>query len=78
MKYLNVKQVAEQLGVAATTVYSLCIQKKLAHLRIGTGGRGTIRIAEESLAAFISGATVQPNMPAEPPPPRSKLKHLKV
>lgn len=74
---LCVRQVAEQLGVAETTVYAMCQQKRLRHFRVGTG-RGTIRIREEDLAEFIEGASVQPEEPAAPKPPPVKLKHLHV
>src|SRR5262249_11907261 len=44
----SVKQAAEQLGVSAKLVYSLCAGGKIVHERHGLG-RGTIRIAEEAL-----------------------------
>jgi hypothetical protein len=47
------------------------------HVRLGIG-RGAIRVPEESLEAYLSGATVQLDEPATPTPPPTKLKHLKV
>lgn len=78
MAVLTVKQAAERLQVAPTTIYGLCAQKRLAHIRIGAAGRGTIRIPEESLARYMTGATVQPDEPAAPPPPKEQLKHLMI
>jgi len=64
MTVLTVRQAAERLQVAPTTIYSLCARKPLTHVRIGTR-RGTIRILEASLDAFIagrrSGREVRPN-----------------
>jgi excisionase family DNA binding protein len=78
MATFSVKQVAEKLGVAPATVYSLCGRRRLKHQRIGLG-RGVIRIREEDLEQYLAGATVEPEEPAAPPPPRpTKLKHLKL
>jgi excisionase family DNA binding protein len=74
---LTVRQAAERLQVAPATIYGLCGRQKLAHLRIGAG-RGTIRIPEESLDAFVSGVTVRAEDSPAPPQPRMKLKHLKT
>jgi len=65
MNYLTVKQVAERLAVAHTTVYLLCSEAKIDHIRIGIG-RGAIRISEEALHAFIKGATVRAGEVADP------------
>ena len=74
---LTVRQAADRLGLSCSTVYLLCQRQKIAHLRIGGRG-GAIRITEEALADYVAGATVQPQMPAGPPPPKQKLKHLRV
>jgi len=59
-RLLSVKQVAENLGVTTATVYSLCADGRLAHVRI----LNTIRVAPSDLAAFIdshrSPAAVRP------------------
>ena len=77
MQTRTIKEVADILKVSPATVYQLCAQRKLAHIRVGTG-RGTIRIRQEDLDAFIAGATVQPEEPAAPKLPvvRVKLEHL--
>jgi len=46
---LSVKQVAEQLGIATATVYGLCADGRLAHVRV----LSVIRIAPSDLAVFI-------------------------
>jgi excisionase family DNA binding protein len=58
VNYLTVKEVAERLAVAQATVYLLCSESKIDHLRVGIG-RGAIRISEEALDNFIKGATVR-------------------
>src|SRR5438094_7080641 len=65
MPLLTVREAAERLNVRPTTVYELCSQRKLAHVRVGVG-RGTIRIDEQALEEFIRMATVQPKEPAAP------------
>ena len=77
MRWLNVQEIAEQLGVAPGTIYELCQKKMIPHVRVGTG-RGTIRISDEGLANYLAGAAVQPEGLIEPPPPPVKLKHLKT
>ena len=62
-RHLKVRQVADELGVAPTTVYAMCHRRQLLHTRVGSG-RGTIRIPAESLAAYLSGATVVPDTKA--------------
>lgn len=49
---LKVKQVAERLNVPKSTVYSLVDNGLLPCVRIGLG-RGTIRVEERDLEAFI-------------------------
>lgn len=72
---LTIKQAAERLQCSHALVYQLCASRRLAHLRLGIG-RGTIRIREEDLLAFISGALVQPHEHAVPKPTPVKLQHL--
>lgn len=62
IRVLSVRQAAEQLGVAETTVYGLCRQNLLRHFRVGMG-RGTIRVREEDLDKFIEDAVVQSEEP---------------
>lgn len=56
--------------------WRLCAQKKLAHIRVGVGGRGTIRISAESLDAYIRDASVQPDEQPSATQPAMSLKHL--
>lgn len=77
MGVFTVKQAAEKLGVASATIYSLCNCRRLKHQRIGLG-RGVIRIRQEDLERYMNGATVEPEEPTAPPPPRTKLQHLKI
>jgi excisionase family DNA binding protein len=48
----KVKEAAEQLSVSPQTVYLLCKTGKLPHVRFGIG-RGTIRITDQDLAAYV-------------------------
>jgi excisionase family DNA binding protein len=57
-KYLTVRQVAEQLQVSMASVYQMCSGGQLPHLRVGLK-RGTIRIREQDLAAFIENSKAQ-------------------
>ncbi len=78
---LTVNQVAEQLGVSPGLVYGWCEGHLLSHYRVGAGGkRGSIRIGEEDLAAFLRARRVEPHQqdPAPQRPLPVKLKHLKV
>jgi excisionase family DNA binding protein len=58
MNYLTAKQVAERLQVSSKVIYQLCSERKIAHIRIGTG-RGTIRITEAALQEFLEGCEVK-------------------
>jgi excisionase family DNA binding protein len=49
---LTVPQVAQQLQVSRVTVYELCAQGKLRHVRLGAKD-GTIRIREQDLRTFL-------------------------
>jgi excisionase family DNA binding protein len=74
---LTVREVAEQLRVSPTCVYSLVDQGKLACLRIGIG-RGAIRICESDLSAYVEGCRNPGNESlALATRPRGKLRHLK-
>jgi excisionase family DNA binding protein len=47
---LTVKEVARQLGLSTATVYGLCADGRLPHIRI----LNAIRVAPADLAAFVS------------------------
>jgi len=49
---MTIKDVAHQLRVSTACVYELVSAGKLACYRIGKG-RGTIRISDEQLGAFL-------------------------
>lgn len=66
MSLLTIKQAAERLNLCQASVYELCAKRRLRHVRLGVG-RGAIRIPEESLAAYLAGATVQPEESSSPP-----------
>src|SRR5262249_5000383 len=68
----TIKQAAQRVNVCPGTVYDLCARRKLRPLRIGGSGRGTIRIAEADLEAFLQSAAVQPDEPATPRPPSAQ------
>jgi excisionase family DNA binding protein len=71
MPLLTVQQAAQRLHVSPSTVYELCGSRRIAHVRVGLA-RGTIRIDEAELEAFIRKATVQPAEPAAPQPRKAK------
>jgi excisionase family DNA binding protein len=78
MTSYTVRQTADQLQVSTATIYGLCAQKRLPHIRIGTG-RGTIRIRPDDLAAFVEGVAIRSPLPTATPaanPAPRKLKRL--
>ncbi len=65
---LTVRQAAERAGVSDALVYGWCAAGELAHLRLGNKGkRGTIRIEEADLAAFLASRRHGGSEPAEAP-----------
>lgn len=62
---LTVKEVAELLGVSPTCVYQLVSQKRLSCHRVGVG-RGTIRITNSDLAAFLENCRREHSSAPEP------------
>jgi excisionase family DNA binding protein len=71
MALLTVKEAAERLGCSAALVYLLCSERKLAHVRLGTA-RGTIRVEEADLEAFLVGCKVEAHSLHE------DLKHIRA
>lgn len=71
---LKVKDVAERLKVSLATVYLLCSQGQLPHVRVGARGKGTIRVKEDDLAAFIETSQAQAHRLTNP----AGLKHIKA
>jgi excisionase family DNA binding protein len=72
MALLTVQQAAARLRVSPSTVYTLCAQRKLGHVRVGLA-RGTIRIDEADLAAFLENCKVSEQSPRN----AARLKHIK-
>ena len=50
---LTVQQVAQRLNVSVGTIYAACQSGRLRHYRIGSRGRGAVRIAEDDLESFV-------------------------
>ena len=74
---MTVKTAAQRLEVSPATVYAMVAAGKLHCYRVGMG-RGAIRISDDHLAAYLTGA--EPLRPASAPAPvrRIRLKHLKI
>ena len=68
---MTVRQCSQRLEVSPSLIYSMIAAGKLRCVRHGLG-RGCIRISEEHLQEYLSGA--------EPKgaPPRQQLKHLHI
>lgn len=73
----KVRAVAERLSCSPATVYALIASGKLRHYRIGTG-RGAIRVSEDQIAEFLSGAEAKPVTPSSPVHRPVRLRHLHV
>jgi len=74
---LTVREVAKRLKVSATCVYQLIEKGSIACHRIGTG-RGTIRIGESDLSAFLDDCREERSERRQTSPRSDqKLKHLK-
>jgi excisionase family DNA binding protein len=73
-QYLNVREYAEAFGVSIATVYAMCAQGKLRHVRLGTG-RGTIRIPLDASDRDVGRDDTPPATKPKPRviKPRSKL-----
>ena len=59
MKLLTVREAAERLGCSEALVYLLCSERRLPHVRLGTG-RGTIRIQAVVRAGVAPGTLILP------------------
>ena len=78
---LTVKSAAEKLGISEAMIYGWCASGRLAHLRLGGAKkRGSIRIQEADLDAFLDGCKQGERndvVPVATPPPL-KLRHLQL
>lgn len=54
----TVNEVAAKLKISRSSVYNAIESGALPHYRFGAG-RGTIRVSEEQLQAFLAGARVE-------------------
>ena len=68
---LTVADVAKRLRCSPSLVYGLCASGKLPHHRLGLG-RGTIRVTEAQLEAFLQGTAITP-APSQP----EELRHIR-
>ena len=75
---LTVAEVAQHLHVSSQCVYSLISDGRLTVHRIGTG-RGTIRVAQGDLDAFLESCRCETiNTKQNRRPSQAGLKHLKL
>ena len=68
---LTVADVAKRLRCSPSLVYGLCASGKLPHHRLGLG-RGTIRVTEDQLEAFLQGTVITPT-----PAAAAELRHIR-
>lgn len=69
----TVAEIAKRLKCSPALVYALCEAGKLSHHRLGLG-RGTIRVAEEDLTAFLQESRVKKNQLTT----AAALKHIRL
>ncbi|VTR93074.1 transcriptional regulator : : HTH_17 [Gemmata massiliana] len=54
---MTVKEAADRIGISQSLVYALCHESILAHTRHGRPGcRGTIRISEDAVVAYLAAS----------------------
>ena len=61
---MNVREAAKRLGVSTSIAYGICAQGRLPHVRVGLG-RGTIRISEDDLQAFMESCRADRPAPSK-------------
>ena len=74
---LTVQDVAQQLQVSPQCVYALIEAGRLATHRIGVG-RGTIRVSQEDLSAYLATTREQKGEARRKRMSRPKLKHISL
>lgn len=74
---MTVREVAQRLRCAVSTVYQLIEVGKLGAFHIGRN-RGAIRVSEEQLSEYLESSKSVPDAASVRKPPRSKLKHIKL
>ena len=73
---MKVADIAKRLNCAPSTVYELVESGQLPAYRIGLR-RGGIRVTEEQLQEYLQACESRAAA-AQPRPPRTRLKHLKL
>jgi excisionase family DNA binding protein len=73
MRFFNVKEVANQLGVSLGTIYGAVDRGELRAHRFGR--RTALRISEERLREYIDRCA---EMQVAPPQPPRTFRHLKL
>ena len=68
---MKVPEVAKRVDVSVSMIYGLCASGRMPHVRVGLG-RGTIRISEADLTAFLESCR------ADRPAPSASLKRIKI
>lgn len=66
---MTIAEIAKKLHISPACAYALVESKELAHYRIGVG-RGTIRVSEEQLEAYLKKKEVAK--------PALQLRHLSL
>ncbi len=75
---LTIAEVAARLRLGRTTAYQLVQQGHLAAHRVGKG-RGTIRVTEEDLNAYLASCREQNESSGRAPKPQPRrLRHLRL
>jgi excisionase family DNA binding protein len=70
---LTVREASRRLTISLTSTYQLIRSGKLPHYRIGAA----IRISDTDIAAFLAQYRREP-VTVRTPPPRPRLKHIKL
>lgn len=57
---LTIPEFAERIRVSKSLAYKLIAEQRVRHVRIGTEGKGAIRIPEDAIPEFLRSCEVQP------------------
>jgi excisionase family DNA binding protein len=72
---LTPKQAAARAGVSVSLIYELCSQGRIPHYRLGgRGKRGTIRVEDTDLDAFLAECRCETSADAD----TIRLNHIKL
>lgn len=74
---MTVPEAAAYLEVKPATVYALCAAGRLAHHRVGLG-RGTIRIRQADVDAYLASVRVEMIVNADPAPVERRVGRNKI